>query len=180
MTKHFDVKGIPIDGEIRDFIEKVKDIGFTLTYAEGGTPFLYLNEGIAILTGKFVNHICEIVVCATPLTKTVWNVVFLLPEDNNWISLKETFDKLKYMFISKYGSPSESIDRFIYPYDSDDYDKIVAIRNNMGTFLYLWRMENGTILLHIKDTCNIKIAYEDKQNQLLCDKESDMVIYDDI
>lgn len=97
--EHLSFKGIPIEGSISTFCQKLKAKGLTQIHSE---------DNIRLFTGDFTGRDATIGVIADQSGKNVFSVVVLLPKNDEWYSLVNTYDYYKDLYIEKYGKPSFS------------------------------------------------------------------------
>ena len=87
-------KNIPIEGNITDFISKLKLQGFTLEES--------MSNG-AILKGPFVGYDnCTVYVLCSKSSKTVWKVVASLPSQVSWSSTRSRYEDFKEIFEERF------------------------------------------------------------------------------
>ena len=169
--EHLTFKGIPIDGKLSTFINKLKSQGFSEKYTQ---------EYSAILNGKFSGENCEVAVYASQNTKTVYKVVVVVEESNSWSSLKFTYKEFKSLLTSKYGKGS-SYENFTSPYYDGDGYEMTALRTNRCTYfteyntnsgnisLIIGHLDEGAILLYYSDKFNSELAVQEESNLRISD-----------
>lgn len=158
-TQHLAFKGVPIDGTLNEFVLKMKKSGFTHTSTE---------DGVAILQGDFASYKSCIVGVSTLTTKDlVSKIVVLFPALDTWSLLSGNYFDLKEMLTSKYGNPSESVEKFDRE-PRDDSRRIFDVKFDGCKYLTTFVTEKGTIQLEIAHDkeyrCFVKLAYFDKIN----------------
>lgn len=169
--EHLTFKGIPIDGNLNTFVEKLKSDGFTLSKTLGET---------VILNGQFVNKNCDVYVLSTEGSRTVWKVGVFLPEQESWYSLKSDYQSLKSAFIEKYGSPSNSYEFFSKPYYEGDGYEMTALRVKKCTYATFWNVSGGSLMIEINNNGKIVLSYEDAANSKIASDERDRNVSNDI
>lgn len=151
-SQHLRFKNIPISGNIEFFVKQMTEAGFKLSQQK---------DNIVEMRGRFVNQDCIVYVVALPVTHSVWKVVVELPKEKSWNSLKKQFYFLQEQFTQKYGAPKKTLDYILYPFTDGDGNEFEALAQNKGTFLSLYKISTGSILLSITQWGNIQIQYED-------------------
>lgn len=156
-------KGIPIDGNLSTFVEKVKNIGF---------KELLVSNHNAVVEGEFAGKQCRILIQASQTTDTVFSVGITLKEANKWDSLKYTYDEYKDLLTSKYGE-GESFEHFTYPYDKEGLE-MIALMNNKCTYATFFDLPISRIFImisYVSGGGNVSVVYTNKKNQALAEKE---------
>ena len=97
-------KGVPIDGTLNEFVDKMKQARFT---------YIGTHDGIAVLQGDFAGHKgCTIGVYTLKSSNKVNTIAVMFPPQKDWSSLESTYVSLKSMLTEKYGEPSECVEMF--------------------------------------------------------------------
>lgn len=174
--EHLSFKNIPIEGNISDFISKLKVQGFTLEES--------MSNG-AILKGPFVGYDnCTVYVLCSKSSKTVWKVVASLPSQVSWSSTRSRYEDFKETYTKKYGKPSDSYEFFIDPYERGDGYELQAIKLEKGYYTTYWELEAGTIVVEIDALSNsdgwVKLVYEDAAGCAIQEREKSQMISDEI
>ena len=107
--EHLKFMGIPLDGNIVVFVEKMQGLGFILD----DSVFLDWKEYNSVdMTGKFAGmDKCRISVYSTSKTHTVWSVsvqffeIFATEPKKTWEVVKKRYYILKDRLAHKYGNP---------------------------------------------------------------------------
>lgn len=167
---HLKFKNIPLDGSIDQFMNKMKNEGFSLIKT--------LETG-AVMEGKFVNNDCKIYILATPKTKKVWKVVAQLPANNTWNAAKAEYKEFKSQYQTKYGIPTDVYEYFSKPYYEGDGYELQALKKSKCTFVSFWELKEGSIFVELKEN-GIRLGYEDKKNGVIKEKEDGDKIQSDI
>lgn len=166
-TEHFTFKGLPIDGEEQEFIEKLK--------LQGYIKVQYVDK--AVLSGSFIGRDSFIMVYSTPLTNTVWKVMVLFEHTfNTWSEIKSVYEQLVDLYIQKYGSPTLEKKIFTSPWEEGDGHELLALKSGACVYGagFVYSKENdtiGTIIIEMTNNCQLRIHYEDKINFDLLEKE---------
>ena len=137
-TNHMKFKGIPIDGTLNSFVQKLKDKGYT---------FIGQQDGMAILKGEFAaTKGCTIGVARFSDRDQVNLVAVIFPEEETWSGITKSYYTLKDMLTEKYGTP-ECVEQFSDREPSSDFLKFHAILNDECHYVSEFSCENGKIQL---------------------------------
>ena len=171
---HLDFKGVPIDGNVRSFVEKMKNKGF-------GNEII-LDNGITVLEGTFVGKSATVFVVSTPETNTVWKVAAIIFKDDDlsWSSLKSYYKDFVELYEKKYGKPSSHFEFFTDPYYEGDGYELQALRRDKCTYQTFFETEVGLVSIEITKKGSICFSYEDEINVEKKRKEADRRNLDDI
>lgn len=158
-TNHMKFKGIPIDGTLNSFVQKLKDKGYT---------FIEQKDGVAILEGEFAaTKGCTICVARFSDRDQVNIVAVIFPEEETWNGITKVYYTLKDMLKEKYGTP-ECIEEFSDREPSSDFLKFLAILKDECHYMSEFSCENGMIqLTMIKldyNTASVALKYIDNAN----------------
>lgn len=165
--EHMTFKGIPIDGDLNSFVDKLEELGFSLDREFDDT----------VLTGEFAGKSdCKIIICSTKLTNTVCQVGVAFPDQTSWIALKIEYDELLRLFTQKYGKPYQSQRYFDKPFYDGCGNEVRAVDNLKCHWSDLFSTDQGRITLTLSPGSRVGygcvvIFYHDKINMLLNDKE---------
>ena len=170
--EHLTFKGIPIDGSMNSFVEKLK--------AKGFEPIVVESEG-AILKGDFGGNICKTVIFVTKTSKKVHTVGVEVEKSNSWSTLKSTYNDYKSSLTTKYGK-GESIEYFSYPYEAGDGYEMSALRLDKCTYITKFTTAKGDIMLLIgyREEGNVVLYYMDKANGISKEAEEKRLISSDL
>ena len=157
--EHLSFKGIPIEGSMTTFCQKLKAKGFTL---------IGRDNNITLFTGDFTGRKATVGVTATDDGKNVFAVVVFFDTSGEWNTLVNTYDYYKNLYTRKYGDPTISKEN--NPAHSDSNTALMA-EVYQGTVVYgsAWEVTGGDIQLSIEKTSGIyegmvMIRYRDSQN----------------
>lgn len=158
-SKHLSFKGVPIDGKLAAYVEKMKKTGFT----HKGTK-----DGLAMLEGEYASYKnCIVGVSTLKQKDLVSKIVVLFPNRETWSSLSSNYFTLKELLTEKYGTPSEIVERFSSDVD-DDGSKMTLAKLGSCNYQTTYLTDKGTIQLNIEHDsemhCFVKLAYFDKIN----------------
>ncbi|WP_303331133.1 hypothetical protein [Bacteroides acidifaciens] len=157
--EHLSFKGIPIEGSMTSFCQKLKAKGLT----QVGT-----DNNITMFVGDFTGRQASIGVGATDDGKNVHSVVVLFDSSDEWKNLVNTYDYYKELYTRKYGKPSACREN-----NPSRQDSNVMLMHELtqGTVTYAsaWEVTGGTIELSIEKASTygdgiVIIKYRDAQN----------------
>lgn len=157
--EHLSFKGIPIEGSMTEFCQKLKTKGFTSIGRE---------NNLTLFTGDFTGRNATVGVTATDDGKDVFAVVVLFDPSGEWNTLVNTYDYYKDLYTRKYGKPAISKEK--NPAHSDSNTALMA-EVHQGTVVYgsAWEVTGGDIQLSIEKSSGVyegmvMIRYRDAQN----------------
>lgn len=157
--EHLSFKGIPIEGSMTTFCQKLKAKGFTS---------IGRDNNITLFTGDFTGRKATVGVTATDDGKNVFAVIVFFDPSGEWNTLVNTYDYYKDLYTRKYGEPTISKEN--NPARSDSNTALMA-EVHQGTVVYgsAWEVTGGDIQLSIEKTSGIykgmvMIRYRDSQN----------------
>lgn len=137
--EHLSFKGIPIEGSMPEFCQKLKAKGFTLFNQDGDT---------SMFTGEFTGRDVLVGVLGAGSGKDVFLVVVLFESNREWNTLATTYSYYKMLYTQKYGVPSFSKEN--NPSLSDSNISLMT-ELSQGTVEYetRWTVDGGEIKLSI-------------------------------
>lgn len=155
---HLKFKGVPIDGSLTEFVNKMKTAGFTHIGTE---------NGIAALEGDFAGYKnCIVGVYAVKPLNIVSMIAVAFNARDSWSDLEHDYNTLKELLTEKYGVPAQVIEKFEGK-PLDDNDKFFAVRMDECTWASLFKTESGEIelLIHSENfESRVVLYYRDKVN----------------
>lgn len=157
--EHLSFKGIPIEGSMTSFCQKLQSKGLTK---------LGTDNNITLFVGDFTGRQATIGVGATDDGENVHSVVVCFDESKDWKHLVETYDYYKDLYTRKYGKPTSDIEKIPNHY----YDNMMLMRGlTQGTVTYesAWDVTGGKIKLSIEKSDSygegvVFIKYQDAIN----------------
>lgn len=158
--EHLSFKGIPIEGSMTTFCQKLKAKGLTKI----GT-----NNNMTMFVGDFTGRQASIGVGATNDGKSVYSVVVLFDPSDEWKNLVNTYDYYKELYTRKYGKPSACQENNPSRQDSNVM-LMHELTQGTATYASAWEATGGTIELSIEKATNsyskgmVIIKYRDAQN----------------
>lgn len=158
-TTHMKFKGIPMEGTLNSFVQKLKDKGFN---------YLGQQDGTALLKGEFAaTKGCTIGVARFSDRDEVNLVAVIFPEEDTWNAISKSYYNLKDMLTEKYGLP-ESIEEFTDREPSSDFIKFHSLLRDECNFISEFACEGGVIQLTMKKqgytSAAVILRYIDKTN----------------
>jgi hypothetical protein len=160
-NEHLKFKGIPIDGTLQGYVQKMKSVGFTPIQQGDGFTFLH---------GDFAGYKnCTIGVATMKGKNLVNKITVIFPENNIWSDLYDTYSILKSMLTEKYGEPANCIEKFQSEYEpKDDNTKITEVQLDRCRYITQYSPKQGDIELSISHTdvtsCYVILSYFDRIN----------------
>lgn len=157
--EHLSFKGIPIEGSMSSFCQKLKSKGFIAIGSQ---------NNIRVFTGDFTGREATVGVISTDNGQDVFGVVVLLPSSKEWNTLVNTYDYYKDLYTRKYGKASSSKEK--NPAYSDSNTALMAeVHNGTAVYVSAWEVAGGSIELAIEKTDGVYegqvvIRYRDSQN----------------
>ena len=141
-SPHLTFKGVPIDGTLNEYVQKMKQKGFAHVKFE---------DGIAILTGDFAAYKgCVIGVATLKQKDLVSKVTVAFPDCETWSDLANNYFSLKGMLTEKYGDPADVVEEFqglLKPRDDDD--RMHNVKVDRCKYVTTFKTPKGDIQLSI-------------------------------
>lgn len=157
--EHLSFKGIPIEGSMTEFCQKLRAKGFTAIGRE---------NNIAAFTGDFTGRNVNVGVIATDDGKNVFAVMLYFDPSDNWNTLINTYNYYKDLYTRKYGEPTLSTEN--NPAHSDSNTALMAeVHQDTVVWGSVWKVTGGEIELSIEKSTGfyeglVLIRYRDSQN----------------
>lgn len=156
--EHLSFKGIPIDGSIASFCQKLKAKGFVQ---------LESKDNIRLFKGKFTGRNATIGVVAADNRKDVFSVTVFFEESDRWNNLVSTYEHYKDLYIEKYGQPIQCVEDNPSRSDSN-ISLMLDLSDGRVTYASLFEAPGGMIQLSIEKGVltygYVMIKYQDNQN----------------
>lgn len=157
--EHMKFKGIPIDGTLIDFTQKMKQKGFS---------YKGMEDGMALFEGEFAATKGCTIIAVAKSTNVVHKVAVVFPDCDTWSCLFNKYESLKDMLVQKYGKPASSVEKFDIKYVDDDMSKFYCVKFDQCKYATTWITEKGEIDLDIThdgmDSCFVRLIYFDGLN----------------
>jgi len=160
-SNHLPFKGVPIDSTLGHYVSKMKQKGFKHIKTE---------NNLSMLQGEFAGYSnCYLGISRLTQKDIVYKIVVLFPEQTTWPTLSGNYFNLKEMLTEKYGSPTDSLEKFnIYTQPKDDAAKLTEVGLDHCKYYAVWETAKGTIQLSIDHNGSqsyfVRMAYFDKIN----------------
>lgn len=160
-SPHLSFKGVPIDGTLNEYVQKMKQKGFT---------YLGTEEGVAFLKGDFASYKgCMVGVSTLKQKDLVSKITVIFPQRETWASLSNNYYTLKDMLTEKYGKPADEIEEFqSYSEPRDDGSKMTNVQLGKCKYITVFETPKGEIDLSIDHSniteCFVRLSYFDKIN----------------
>lgn len=159
-SEHLTFKGIPIDGSLDSFVQKLKTQNLTYIGEENGT---------AILTGEFAAYKdCTIGIVSLKQKDLVCKAAVIFPSCETWSSLSDNYFTIKDMLSQKYGEPAVCVEEFQSYGPDDDQMKMIYVKSDRCKYQTSFETSKGSIQLSIShqdyENCFVLLEYFDKIN----------------
>ena len=168
--KYLEFKNTPISGTLTEMVKKMQTLGYKLEEAA---------DNVAIMEGSFANENCEIVLYASPKTKTMHSIIVNFNEQTSWYSLKAKYKKLKEQLTSKYNQTPKSSEYFADPYYEGDGYEMQALENEKCFYFSTFNFYNGKIGIYIVGN-KVQLLYQDSKGKSINQKEENESAFDDL
>ena len=160
--QHLSFKGVPINGTLKSYTDAMVKAGFHYELTQDGT---------ALLTGDFAGYKgCTVGVSTLKNLDVVSRIAVLFPEKETWSAVLGDYEHLKNMLTVKYGTPSDSQEKFTgYIGDYDNSFVMDALKDGEYVWYTTFTTELGDIELSIMsgtkyNTAMVRLSYYDKAN----------------
>lgn len=168
---HLAFMGIPIDGKLNSFVDKVKDKGFTVKNS---------SDKQVVLSGEFASYKdCLVFLNAISSRDLVNKVSVALPYTDNWLTLSSRYESLKLLLMKKYGNYIKCTEEFqteIEKKDLTDYLKMSFAGLGMCKYVTYFLTSKGSITLGIAKggvmEATVLLVYADNKNSELEDEKA--------
>lgn len=156
---HLKFKGIPVDGNYKEFAQKLVEKGFKqMDESENGI----------VLVGNFMaSPGVMVVVYPDPTSKVISNVSAMLETGDRWPLVEKKFKDTVATYKEKYGEPTEYSEEFALDVLDNDYFRLNAIKEGQCYYRAIWDIEGGRIAItpiYFLSEYYIICAYIDEQN----------------
>lgn len=156
---HLKFKGIPIDGNYKEFAQKLIQKDFKQIEAS--------NDGI-VLKGNFMaTPGVMVLVYPDPTSKAVSAVSAMIEAGDNWSAIEGKYRDVVDTYKEKYGEPTEHIEEFTTDFASSDVLRKNALHDGQCNYKSLWEVEGGRIVIslaYFQFDYYVICAYVDEQN----------------
>jgi len=163
-------KGIPMGGDVNEFVEKLKN---------DGLEFIRKQNGFHVLKGSFAGYDnCNLYIVSSKKDGIVYSASVNFPHFETWDLIFGNYSNIKSALIRKYGEPHSCIEEFKGP-STDNNKKLLSAKKGLCNYETSFRTDSGTISLKINnintDTANVlyvSILYIDKNTAMEDHKDS--------
>lgn len=158
-TEHMKFNGVPMEGTLQTFTNKLK--------AKGFTPF-GVQDGVSLLKGEFAGYKDCTVVAVADKSGMICKVTVVFPTMDKWGDLERCYSRYKSMLSEKYGDPKDCVEKFQNDYINDDNSKKHELGMDRCKYYSIFNDDNGEIQLEITHqnfTCFVVLSYFDNANQ---------------
>lgn len=161
-SEHLTFKGVPIDGTLAEYTEKMQEKGF---------QYLYSENGLTILQGDFAGYKnCQIGVSTLDNMDLVSTIAVIFTTYDSWGNLYGNYANLKEMLSEKYGTPSIVVEEFQSSYPPrDDQSRMREVFMDRCKYFSVFETDLGAIELSINKAEDymegmVVLRYQDKIN----------------
>lgn len=156
--EHLSFKGIPIEGSMDSFCQKLQSKGLTKLGTDGNT---------SAFIGDFTGRQATIGVQATDDGQNVHSVMVILDSSDDWKNLVGTYDYYKDLYTRKYGKPTATQEDKIQNHGNSYI--MSKLYDDEFTYACKWEVTGGIIGLTISKSTSygegsVKIVYFDSLN----------------
>lgn len=157
-TPHLKFKGIPIDGDYKDFARELIQKDFIQIESS--------DDGIVLLGNFMATPGVIVVVYPDPASKVVSAVVAMIEAGNSWSSIESKYEDTVETYTQKYGAPADQTEGFrgsVY----SDYSRLEAIKEERCDYKTRWELREGKITIvpaYYGGSYYIVCGYADGQN----------------
>lgn len=157
--EHLTFKGIPLEGSMTEFCQKLKAKGFTSIGHKNNMTFF---------TGDFTGREATVGVTATDDGKNVFAVLVFFDPSGKWNTLVNTYNYYKDLYIRKYGEPANSKEENP-AYTNSNTALMHEVYQGTVEYYSEWKVKGGDIQLSIEKSSGlyegmVMIRYRDSQN----------------
>jgi hypothetical protein len=183
-------RGIPIDGTLSSFVEKLKSKNFAVSEIGALEKMLYQEKGLTVdgdtvigkiegsttgeksfvhLYGRFFGcDNCLITVSANEEKNMMVGLSVTFPQQiGNWKELKKRFQNVCGYYTQTYGKPVYVNRKFQYPYSEGDGNEKIAAETGYCDYRNVYNVANGQIIIYITRS-SVCVFYVNKTNRSLC------------
>lgn len=136
---HLKFKGIPVDGNYKEFAQKLVQKGFRQIEIS--------EDGVALKGNFMATPDVLVVVYPDPKSKVVSNVSAMIDAGDKWPDIENKYRSIVATYTEKYGVPTEHVEEFTVDVHNDDYWRKDALRNSQCNYKSQWEVEGGRIVI---------------------------------
>lgn len=157
--EHLKFKGIPIEGSMKSFCQKLESKGYSEVENDANTT---------LFRGDFAGSNATIGVVSDDEGKNVSAVIVMFDGSEEWRVLVKLYDFYKDLYTRKYGKPAQVVEN--NPAHSDSNTALMAkVNDRTAVWGCLWELPTGEIEIDIEKagyyTGWVLIRYRDTQNE---------------
>lgn len=156
---HLKFKGIPIDGNYKEFAQKLIQKDFKQIESS--------NDGIVLIGNFMATSGVMVLVYPDPTSKAVSAVSAMIEAGGNWTTIEGKYYDVVSTYKEKYGEPTEHVEEFTTDVHNDDYFRKNALQDGQCYYKSQWEVEGGRIvvsLAYFQFKYYVICAYVDEQN----------------
>lgn len=156
---HLKFKGIPIDGNYKEFAQKLIQKDFKQIESS--------NDGIVLIGNFMATPGVMVLVYPDPTSKAVSAVSAMIEAGGNWTTIEGKYYDVVSTYKEKYGEPTEHVEEFTTDVHNDDYFRKNALQDGQCNYKSQWGVEGGRIavsLAYFQFKYYVICAYVDEQN----------------
>lgn len=159
---HLTFKGIPIEGDLSGFCQKLRGKGFIQTGSQ---------DNVLLFKGNFTGRQATVGVFSTDNGQDVFSVEVFFDNTDSWNTLIESYEYYKSLYIEKYGNPAQCVEKKNYDGDNNTLMMNQLCQGEI-TYFCTFKAPGGSIQLSIEKASRGKklfegfvlIRYQDVQN----------------
>lgn len=160
---HQKFMGIPMEGKVAQFSQKLQQKGMKKIMTQNGTE---------VLKGTFATMSDCLIFVMGGESGQVSRVSVAFPSKDRWSDLSSDYDALKDLLTQKYGKPSLVVEEVNAGYSENDV--LHHLMMDQATWACGWSTDKGKIELEVKVVnldCMVVLSYYDEINhQIQIDK----------
>ena len=138
--EHLKFKGIPIEGSMKSFCQKLATKGFSEVESDANST---------LFRGDFAGSNATIGVVSDDEGENVFSVIVMFDGSNEWRVLLNTYNYYKDLYTRKYGKPAQVVEK--NPAHSDDNTALMAeVYHRTAVWGCLWKLPAGEIEISIE------------------------------
>ena len=180
--EHMTFKGVPIDGNVSDFVNKLVEKGLTVSKYDG----LVGDPSVRVMNGTFAGiQNCDIIILSVPSTKIVCKVSVTTPNSKSWDDVLYEYNTLKKSLLEKYSNGEvNKYEYFVDPYSLGDGYELQALYKEKCKYYTSIMIPQGAIAIYMTTAtygeAHTAIHYEDKINWKAYEADKKKTISEDI
>lgn len=156
---HLKFKGIPIDGNYKEFAQKLIQKDFRQIEAS--------NDGI-VLKGNFMaTPGVMVIVYPEPSSKVVSVVSAMIEAGEKWPAIEGKYNDVVDTYKEKYGDPTYHIEEFTADVFNNDSMRLSRLKDGQCDYKSLWDVEGGRIVIsltYLQFNYYVMCSYLNEQN----------------